>query len=400
SFFPLMGEGLYLEAFVEFLKSIVLNLPALIGDLFGAIGIYLYFKKENRKNMFLSLTFWFMIVSLIVGSGFWFLWDWGYKIPFLNGFLAYRFVYYARAVSLIIFAAFAISKLKNLKIPKEAVLKKIMISSTLSLLLIGFLLGVYVAPASYTQKLEEAPLGNELKEVWEYIRATIPKDEARIFNQNFFDNVKEPLVTSDSIAPVLGPYYTDYHHFFGSWYTSLNKLDEVIKTEGQFMFGKKIEEISQEEISENFKKFNIKYVLAVEPNLQKKMVDAGYEVIFRTEHLQLFEVNNYTPSWFMFKGEANLISFESQNVFFSTSSMNENQLVFKMAFHPYWKAYVDGNEVSVKESEGLIALYVPSGEHTVLLSFEPKKWGHILVSVLAAVIALVILVKVYLKGND
>ena len=293
-------------------------------------------------------------------------------------------------------SAFAIFKLKNL-VPNNLLKKffskfKVYLFSVFFIVLIlGFVFGAYVAPSSYTQTLDDAPLMKEMFSVWDYIKVNIPKEEARIFNQNLFDNVKEPLITSDSIASGLAPLYTNFHHFFGSWYTTLNKLEPVVHSDGGFIFGKKIGDISQEELMQNFKKFNIKYVIAVEPILQNKLNNSNYKILKQTEHLKLFEINNYNASWFIFQGKVDIIYFGSQEVRFSTSSVASSELIFKMAYHPYWKAYVDNKEVKVFSDEDLIALDVPAGNHVIVLHFEPKNWLHISISFIALGIVLLLL---------
>ncbi len=392
SFFPLVASGSYKLAIIEFLKSLFVNFPALIADVLGVIGIYFYIKEHKKKERrFLDAIMMFLLISLILGSGFWFLFSFGKKIPILQGLIAYRFIYYARGIALLAFAGFALSKLKNVKY------KQILGYSALGIISLGLITSSYVAPSSYAQTFEEAPIGIELNSMWDFIDKNIQKDQARILNQNFFDNVKEPLITSDSSIPALAPRYTHYHHFIGSWYTTVSPLDAKVSTDGGMIFGKKIKDISEQELAENFKRFNIKYILAVEPSLQEKLTSLNYPVLKQTKHLKLFEVTGYDPSWFFFEGTAKLVSFESQKVKFSTESGKESQLIFKMAYHPYWKAYVDGKEKSVASEEGLISLNIPKGIHQVELSFEPKKNAQILMSIIAWIFVIIFIVYSYKK---
>src|SRR3989344_575345 len=292
----LEGSILFLK---EGVKSIVANLPMLFIDVMAIIGFFLYLKEQDKhKKDMLSFTLYFILFSLIVGSGFWFLFSFGKTTPFLNGILAYRFVYYAR-LGLFVFVAYALHKILSSKThPRKY--QMILYGITFSLaiiLLLGLLLGLHFPPNSYTQTFSQAPIAEETQELWTWLKSSFPNPDFRILNQNFFDNLDEPLITKDSILPAMAHKYTGMT-FFGSWYTTVYPMERKAQTEHNQLFGKKISEISFQEIKENMEAYNLKYAIAVTPELKSKLESSGLFIKEKEfPHYTVYMFANYTSSW-------------------------------------------------------------------------------------------------------
>lgn len=66
--------------------------------------------------------------------------------------------------------------------------------------------------------------------------------------------------------------------------------------------------------------------------------------------------------------------YEANEIEFSSKSRTPQLAVFSEIYYPHgWKFYLDGNEVPyIKANYLLRALYVPQGEHTIKMVFEPE----------------------------
>ena len=88
---------------------------------------------------------------------------------------------------------------------------------------------------------------------------------------------------------------------------------------------------------------------------------------------------------------AQIINYTPNEVVIKTSLGHPGFLILGDAYHPDWKAYVDGNPTPVYQTDYLLrSVFLPAGEHKVKFIFVPMwfYWGG-LVSLLAS-IALVI----------
>ncbi|MEM4267137.1 MAG: 6-pyruvoyl-tetrahydropterin synthase-related protein, partial [Candidatus Nanoarchaeia archaeon] len=111
--------------FVLFLKLgwlyFVSSLPQLFIFVFGVIGLFYLFegwKKKDSMGVFLTSLFIFILLCLVIGSGFWFLTPTLKNIPIFSNFQSYRFLVYVN-ISLLIFVSYAISNIRNDVYPKK-----------------------------------------------------------------------------------------------------------------------------------------------------------------------------------------------------------------------------------------------------------------------------------------
>ena len=387
------------EFFRELAKSVWINLPMLIIDSFAVIGIIFYIKENDKKKSALfNFTILFTLVSLLIGTGFWFLFSFGKTTPFLNGILAYRFVYYAR-LGLFIFAAYALCNLtkhKENRLFRFISEKNKPIAICISfIVLIGFFYGIYYPPKDYTQTFDNAQISQETSELWAWLRENPPQDNSRILNQNFFDNVDEPLVAKDSILPAMAHYYTNLT-FFGSWYTTVYPIEKKAQTENNQLFGKKISEITNQEIYENMKAYNIKYAIAISPELKSKFDNA--ELLRKKkefEHYAVYELDNYAPAWIASEHpiQSQLIEFSDKKIVFKiNNSYGSNEVNIKFSYHPYWHAFLNGKEVDLRTNQYyLMELEIPKGQHNITLEYNPKNPAAIIISLVSLIAAIILI---------
>ena len=380
----------------EGIKSIIQNIPMLLIDIFAVIGV-IFYRKEIKFKKILKFTLYYTLISLIIGTGFWFLFDFGNTIPFLNGILAYRFVYYAR-LGLFIFAAYALYKIFDENIKQKwlqlmKIKKKYVITALLLILIIGFSLGTYFPPKSYTQTFPQAPIYKETQEVWNWLSENIQPNEVRILNQNFFDNIGEPSVTGDSIASALASKETGLF-FFGSWYTTVYPIEKKAKTENKYLFGEKINTISDESIKTHMEIYNLKYAIAVSKELQERLEASNLFTIEKEfETYKIYILKEYTPSWIASEQlvEVQEFTLAEQTMDFTVDNPVNQQVIVKFAYHPYWKAFMDGVEIPLGTNEWyLMSLQLQEGIHQIHLEYAPKNTAVNIIS-LGAFIGVILL---------
>ena len=74
-----------------------------------------------------------------------------------------------------------------------------------------------------------------------------------------------------------------------------------------------------------------------------------------------------------YRGSIELSYFKFGDLEFQTSSNEEEFLVVADAWHPYWKAQVDGMEMKVVKANGVFkGVFLPPGDHKVRLFFDNK----------------------------
>ena len=385
--------------FKELILSIFSNLPMLLINLFGILGIIWARKEENKTIMLLlNFTLIYTLISLVIGTGFWFLLDPDKSIPFLNGILAYRFVYYSR-LGLFIFAAYSLyrlsgseSKLRIINLIKSK--SKLILAIISMLILSGLFLGVYSPPKDYTETFGNRQIHQETLELWSWLKLNLPKDEFRILNQNFFSNINEPLATRDSILPAMAHYYTGLN-YFGAWYTTVYPIEQQAQTAYSQLFGRKISEISNEELKENLEIYNIKYAIAISPELKSRLESSG--LFIKEQEFQnyiVYNLKDYQPSWI--KTPKPIISklkkFTDQEIVFEIQNPTRQQAVLKFAYHPYWQAYINESEIQIAmNGYKLIEAELPEGEYELTLKYNPKNHPTIIISLMSFIIIVLII---------
>jgi hypothetical protein len=72
------------------------------------------------------------------------------------------------------------------------------------------------------------------------------------------------------------------------------------------------------------------------------------------------------------QGGATIARFENTQVSVDVTSARAGFVIMNSAWHPWWRATVDGKEASLLKANVMFrAVPVPAGRHRVQLSFEP-----------------------------
>lgn len=388
--------GNYFESASLFFYSVISNLPMLVADLFFFYGIFYYFRRKDENKGLLDLTFLFILISLFLGTGFWFLFSFGRDIPFLGAMLSYRLVYAAK-VGLLVFSCYGMKKFwDNKKSFLSFEYKKVLFYLFMVVLSFSLVFGIYNAPKDYTSTSGTTPIFQETLDLWSWLRGNIDPLGSRVFIQNTYRNIEEPLITFHSIMHSVANHYTGLN-FVGSWYTTVFPLEGKFDTESSKIFGIKAGSINEEELINNLKAYNVRHIVAVEPELKSRLSSSkNFKVVYKSQNYVVFEFLDYSPEWLSYdkKIEYNIVRFDAQDIDIKLkNNLENNKVALKVAYHPYWKAFIDNKEINLSPDEyGLIGFVLPNGEYNLKFVYNPVKLPHILVSVFAFALLFIVLI--------
>jgi len=95
---------------------------------------------------------------------------------------------------------------------------------------------------------------------------------------------------------------------------------------------------------------------------------------------------------------ANIISYEANNVLIKTSNSDASILILTDVYYPGWKAFIDGTETKIYRADGLVkAIFVPEGEHTIEFVYLPESYNT---GITISLITAFILVAIYFVSRN
>lgn len=380
-----------------FLKTngywVLINVAEIILGLASLAGIIYFLKNRDKgKNYFLEIILIFCIMISVLSTGLF------YNIPSiplimkaLLTFSTYRYLIYLR-IGLLIFACYGISKYwagdkislslapkpKFFKSLIETLLnfliryKKIIAILCIIALLLSFGIRYDTKYLECMHTSETAPIVNDCKDIWDWVKNNVDGSKTRVFYQDLYGNIQGQ------------PYYVANSHLFGAseYYTGVWSLggscsDSYWSTQ-QRLFGKRIEDITDEELAENLKKYNCKYIVSVEPKLEAQLERSD---LFERQHtindFSIFCLKEYEPSWIEFSDNKTSYEIIRVNEYEWDIKVNntarENTMLVKTRYHPYWSAYINGEEIPIRRSsEELINVKIAdTGCYKLKLRYNP-----------------------------
>jgi len=284
--------------------------------------------------------------------------------------------------------------IENKKIDNILIIKKKTLAIfTITVIILGLIVGVYGIPKEYSETSGTTPIFGETLEMYNWVKNNIT-DDSRIFIQNTYGNVKEPLITYDSIMPVMANHYTG-KNFIGSFYATVFPLENKFNTEDNKIFGIKINEIKDEELIKNLQTYNIKHLIAIDPNLKKRLESSkNFKLIYESKNYKIYELLNYNPEYITSENniEYEIIKFEDQEINLNIKNEYENnKITIKIAEHPYWIAHINDKELDIiKDENELMQIIIPKGEYLLNIEYKPVNAINILISVITILFVITI----------
>jgi len=363
-----IGILLSLQALTNLtLQNIILTLPVLVLDGLAIYGILIYLKE--RKNNFLKVTLLFMVISFIIGTGFWFNINFFSNSP-LGNIISFRFLILSR-LSLFIFAAFSLSKIK---------LSRSTITISFIILLL-FSLTYFQPNQELLRTTENSPELNDYFNVINYLKNEVDLQDTRIVFQSPFRTIP-----SGSYTPLNLASFELKTPVIGSWSDPIFPISESLTTADNKLFNIPVSEITQETIIKKMNLYNARYIVTISPELDKKLKDFNRIKSFGNFTIFLFE--NSSSDWVSTAAEYNIKQWRPYPII-EINNEEDDYIIVKIAYHPFWRAYIEGNEVPVIEDENnLIKIKLKKGSQIIVLKYESNKTIYILLSLFGLVSAL------------
>ena len=341
-------------------QNVISVFPILLLDIAALIGIFLYLKKKN--NDFLKVNLWFLIVSFAIGTGFWFSL---LKDSFFGTIPAYRFLTMG-IIPLIIFASYAFYELKLNKTTSVALLAVLIIFSF-----------TYFQPADeLTRTSENSPELNDYYSTLDYLE-TLDMQNARVIFQSPYRVYQ---------WGVYSPLYFDRYKLnipvIGVFCDPILPACSAIDSTDNKILGTPVEEIAQEEIIEKMKAYNAKYLVSITPELTNKLTKL--KKLNSSGGITILELENYNPEWALTSANYALKQWQPYPVFEINNNEENNIMMVKTAYHPYWRAYINDKEVEIFNENNLIRINLEKGNYNRTLKYYPNKLIYMLLSLVGA----------------
>ncbi len=391
--------------FIDFLKLawlyIVASLPQFLIFILGLMGMSYLFrnrKKDDSTTIFLTSTFLFMIISLVLGSGFWFLIPSLKNLPILGNLLAYRFLLYTN-IGLLIFVCYALSNMKNGVYPKLRFFHALAVRRNVIFVIVALFfvanINAYLPPKEETLTIGESSLNEDFYSLAYWIKNNVDSKNTRIVYQDIYGNTEDPSIGSSHLPAMLF-YYTNVYSV-GAWYDSSSyPTDSLALTSSGNLFGKKLDEIGDDFIQNEMRLVNAKYIVSNNNKLKDKLLKSNlFKEEFGNRHFTVFSLKNYNPEWISYEGNLSyeIANFESRVVIFNYTGDSEKEVLIKVSYHPYWHGYIDNKEINIsRNKDSLMTLKLPEGSHSVTLSYKPFRLPYFIVTFITLIGCLSVLV--------
>lgn len=368
----------------------IASIPQLLIFILGIIGIIQFserWKKNDHNTILLMTILAFMIISLVIGSGFWFSVESLKGLPFLNTLVSYRFLTFTN-IGLLIFGGYALLNMNKESYPRKlyfmwAIFDKRKIIGVVTLLFFIANINAYTPSQTDTMTIKQSSVDNDFYMLTGWIKENVDKENTRIVYEDFYGNFKDPKVASSHLNSMMF-YYTGVYSV-GGWYPSSSyPTDQLSFTSSGNAFGKRIEETDDRFIAEKMKLVNAKYIVTLEDKLDSKISKSKlFKKEYNTTNYNLYSLKEYKPEWFSYNGtfEYNITKFKNQEFAFDYKTDADKEVMLKISYHPYWHAYLDGKEVKINRSkEDLMIFDLEKGEHEIILTYKPVKISYIILS--------------------
>jgi len=310
--------------------------------------------------LMLKISFLFLIISFIIGTGFWFNFYIFDLLP-LKNILSSRFLIIAK-LPLFIFATFALSKIR---------LNKTIFYLSIILLLISSIT-LFQPDKDLLRTSENSPELNDYFKTIGYLQA-LDLTNTRIVFQSTYKVTNEGIYTPLVLAP-----HTLQTPVIGSWSDPIFQISESLDATRSRLFNTK--NIPEEKLIENMELYNAKYLVLTE-NLELK----NFTKLTSNKFI-IYELENFNSDWVETNANYEIKQLKPPTI--EIEAENETKILIKMAYHPFWKAYINAKEVEINNNNYLMEINLEKGIYILELKYNPIKRLYILLSLMGLLSAL------------
>jgi hypothetical protein len=203
-------------------------------------------------------------------------------------------------------------------------------------------------------------------------------------------------ILSQSHLMAFGMYYTPFKYIVTTGVGNHYPTYAISETASGNVFGEPVSSISEEEMNKKMGIANARYMVTLEPLLKQGISGMRYfKRIADISGFDIFEFSGPGLGWIDLKDKDQrnnykIIRFNEENVRINVMNYTErNLLTLKVAYHPYWEAYVNGKKTTIRQNpDGFIELPLSkTGEFDVYFRYDSKKYLPIGVSMISFILA-------------
>jgi hypothetical protein len=248
-------------------------------------------------------------------------------------------------------------------------------------------LKVYVERSGQLGTLETSAIREDLKRFWNWVNDNVDPERERVY----FEHAHGRLHWNGSSNPeafkshafALTSVHTSIRQI-GGWTGFTNRFALAHEVGGVFYVplneqtGKGVDIASDEEIHDEMRILNCKYIVALSPTLRSRLGRVG----FMKQRLQfatfaVFENTRLRPAWAYEVETGNEVQFvrrSSQEFELVTEGRKGNLIDVSIAFHPRWRATCDESELQIANHKKLMQIRLPrdGGQH-ILFRFAIER---------------------------
>ena len=360
------------------ISASLLNFAEIVFSVSILIGIILYVKKKIGGDLLFIFGI-VLLVNLFIASGLFILTPLK-DLPLLNSIHSPRFFIYER-VLLAFLAAYGIdfiiknSKFVKIFSNKDSLLLLILTFSILYLSFEPMISGamIQIVTSNNIKAFDDA------ERVWDWVTENV--NETRVYYQDTYFASQNKQLNKLRIFPL--SYKFTKVHTIGGW--AINPAFHIAELDSSHMqiFGLGILRINDEQLAANMSYYNAKYAVSAETTLKDKLTNSK---LFNKEaefgEFTVFALKDYDQTWVMVNDkDANvkIVKFEYENIEFELPINGSiTEIIVKMAYHPFWKAYVNSEPVEIRRLATGFKVFKTNG----LISIRTDKTGYLNVKLL------------------
>jgi len=267
------------------------------------------------------------------------------------------------------------SKVAKWIAPEDVAFKRVV---TVNFMILIVALGIWLPYLDFSRYigLVQTSGSNELMtsvhKVYDWLSLNAVEGSTIFFEDTtFWDNKVEPFnplwfAHAFGAAPMFTG-HPNYGGFYGFWYRPYNDVW------GDLIWG--IYDASSNEAHRKFVFYNIKYVVGFSEPLRQILSDSTFFTEKIGNPFYVYEVLDYTPSYaFVDGGDGKAIvkEFSAAKVVIDAKAADgDASLVLRVSAFPNWKAYVNGEEVPIREYwPNFMTVSLPKGDSEIIFQWE------------------------------
>lgn len=372
--------------------TLAVNMAIVMKFVLSMTGIYLFFAEEKDVDTrrFLNCLAIFIVISLLLFSDTITHLFRGSHVPLLTSLQTNRFMIYIQS-GMYLFAAYGL--MRTLRLLKKKTVFIVIMSVILSVVAFSHYT-IFAKEAS--RMLESSPETKNIFKVWGWINENTSPGNERVIYQSTIGNSADGLLRRSDALSLSGVYTkTPFIGVFLS--ATVFPQERYVRNDQGRIFNVDTARASVDYIAGMMDLFNAAFIVTVEPELERKLKDSSrFSVVKRYGAFTIFRLLDARLSWVDFEKEATLDNYdiENQKIAFEISNKAvNNEARIKFAYHPFWKAMLNGRSANVFTDEyGLMRINLAdSGDNRLNLSYNPRNKMLLFFSVTAIILSILLI---------